>query len=249
MPVHEPSRRATAEAIGTAVLVATVVGSGIMATRLTQDVALQLLVNAVATVAALAVLIWSLGPISGAHFNPAVTLVALARKEIGAGEAARYVVAQIVGGLAGTALGNLMFDLPAWHASTKVRSSASLWLGEIVATAGLLSLCLLYTSSQERHHRARLHHSAVCRVGASAAAAATATPAAGGGRAGCVAGRAGGRGGGGHRGESEVDASGRVRGAVHSPGELQEPTAGRVGASGDGDAVDEGCLLYTSRCV
>ena len=69
MPVHEPSRRATAEAIGTAVLVATVVGSGIMATRLTQDVALQLLVNAVATVAALAVLIWSLGPISGAHFN------------------------------------------------------------------------------------------------------------------------------------------------------------------------------------
>ena len=140
MPVHEPSRRATAEAIGTAVLVATVVGSGIMATRLTQDVALQLLVNAVATVAALAVLIWSLGPISGAHFNPAVTLVALARKEIGAGEAARYVVAQIVGGLAGTALGNLMFDLPAWHASTKVRSSASLWLGEIVATAGLLSL-------------------------------------------------------------------------------------------------------------
>lgn len=138
--LHEPSRRATAEAIGTAVLVATVVGSGIMATRLTQDIAVQLLVNALATVAALAVLIWALGPISGAHFNPVVTLVALSRREIRAAEAARYVAAQIVGGLAGTALGNLMFDLPAWHASTKVRSSASLWLGEVVATAGLISL-------------------------------------------------------------------------------------------------------------
>lgn len=140
MHLHEPSRRATAEAIGTAVLVATVVGSGIMATRLTQDIAVQLLVNALATVAALAVLIWALGPISGAHFNPVVTLVALSRREIRAAEAARYVAAQIVGGLAGTALGNLMFDLPAWHASTKVRSSASLWLGEVVATAGLLAL-------------------------------------------------------------------------------------------------------------
>ena len=134
------SRRAIAEAIGTGGLVATVVGSGIMATRLTQDVALQLLVNALATVAALAVLIWALGPISGAHFNPVVTLVAVVRREIGAAEAARYVLAQIVGGLAGTAVGNLMFDLPAWQASAKVRSSPSLWLGEVIATAGLLAL-------------------------------------------------------------------------------------------------------------
>jgi arsenate reductase len=111
-----------------------------MATRLTQDVAVQLLVNALATIAALAVLIWALGPISGAHFNPAVTLVALVRRELGAAEACRYVIAQIVGGLAGTAVGNLMFDLPAWQASMKVRSSPSLWLGEVVATAGLLSL-------------------------------------------------------------------------------------------------------------
>jgi arsenate reductase len=134
------TRRALAEALGTGALVATVVGSGIMATRLTQDVAVQLLVNALATVAALAVLIWALGPISGAHFNPAVTLVALVRREIGAAEAGRYVTAQLVGGLVGTAVGNLMFELPPWHASTKVRSSPGLWLGEIVATAGLLSL-------------------------------------------------------------------------------------------------------------
>ncbi len=140
MHVHEPSRRATAEAIGTAALVATVVGSGIMATRLTDDVAVQLLVNALATVAALAVLIWALGPISGAHFNPVVTLVALVRREVGPAEAGRYVVAQIIGGLAGTALGNLMFELPAWHASGHVRATPNLWLGEIVATAGLLSL-------------------------------------------------------------------------------------------------------------
>ncbi len=140
MHVHEPSRRASAEAIGTAALVATVVGSGIMATRLSGDVGVQLLINALATVAALAVLIWALGPISGAHFNPVVTLVAVVRREIAVAEAARYVAAQIVGGLAGTALGNLMFELPAWHASGKVRATPNLWLGEVVATAGLLSL-------------------------------------------------------------------------------------------------------------
>lgn len=133
-------RRAAAELIGTAGLVMTVVGSGIMATRLTGDVAVQLLVNALATVCALAVLIWALGPISGAHLNPVVTLVAAARREMNAGEAVRCVLAQCLGGLAGTAIGNLMFELPAWHAATRTRSSAGLWLGEIVATAGLISL-------------------------------------------------------------------------------------------------------------
>ena len=147
MTVNEAARRASAEGIGTAALVAAVVGSGIMATRLTDDVAVQLLVNALATVAALAVLIWSLGPISGAHFNPVVTLVAVLRGEIPWAEAGRYALAQVAGGLVGTAVGNLMFELPAWHSSAKVRTSPSLWLGEIVATAGLLSLIGALTRS------------------------------------------------------------------------------------------------------
>lgn len=141
------ARRATAEGIGTGALVATVVGSGIMATDLSRDAGVQLLVNALATVAALAVLIWSLGPVSGAHFNPAVTLVAATRREIAWGEAAAYLVAQVAGGLCGTAVGNLMFQHPAWEASTRVRSGGHLWLGEIVATAGLLALVGALTRS------------------------------------------------------------------------------------------------------
>ena len=140
MHVNESSRRATAEGIGTGALVAAVVGSGIMATTLTTDVALQLLVNALATVAALAVLIWSLGPISGAHFNPAVTLVAALRREISPGEAGRYVGAQVIGALAGTAVADLMYRLPPWQASTHARNTPNLWLGEVVATAGLIAL-------------------------------------------------------------------------------------------------------------
>jgi glycerol uptake facilitator-like aquaporin len=134
------ARRATAEGIGTAVLVAAVVGSGIMATRLTPDVGLQLVINALSTVAALAVLIWSLGPISGAHFNPCVSLVAAIRAEMGWLETTLYAVAQIVGGLAGCVVANLMFDLPAIEASRHARGGAGQWLGEVVATAGLLAL-------------------------------------------------------------------------------------------------------------
>src|SRR3954464_9499254 len=104
-------RRALAEFLGTAVLVAAVVGSGVMAVRLSPDLGVQLLINALATVAALGVLICVLGPVSGAHFNPAVTLVALARRELGAAEGGRYVAAQLLGALAGAALGNLMFGM------------------------------------------------------------------------------------------------------------------------------------------
>jgi arsenate reductase len=109
-----------------------------MATNLTDDVALQLLVNALATVAALGVLIATLGPVSGAHFNPVVTLVEAARRDITPAEAAGYVLGQLVGGLVGTAVANLMFGLPAWHASDRARTGPGLWLGEVVATAGLL---------------------------------------------------------------------------------------------------------------
>jgi glycerol uptake facilitator-like aquaporin len=132
------ARRLAAEALGTGVLVATVIGSGIMATRLTSDTALQLLINALATVAALGVLIATLGPVSGAHFNPVVTLAEALRRDMRAREAGGYVVVQCAGGLAGAGLANVMFGLPVWQASTHQRSGPSLWLGEVVATAGLL---------------------------------------------------------------------------------------------------------------
>jgi len=131
-------RRCGAEALGTGVLVAAVIGSGIMATNLTDDVAVQLLVNALATVAALGVGIAVLGPISGAQFNPLVTLVELARRDLKPGEAGGYLVAQLIGALAGAGLANLMFGLPIWAASTDHRSGWGVWLGEFVATAGLL---------------------------------------------------------------------------------------------------------------
>jgi glycerol uptake facilitator-like aquaporin len=131
-------RRLFAEFLGTALLAAMVVGSGIMATNLTHDAAVQLLINALATAVGLGLLICALGPVSGAHFNPAVSLVALAKREMPAGESLGYIVAQIVGAISGATLANVMFSLPAWSASTHSRSGSGLWIGEIVATAGLL---------------------------------------------------------------------------------------------------------------
>jgi glycerol uptake facilitator-like aquaporin len=131
-------RRYAAETLGTGLLVATVVGSGIMGTSLTDDLGLALLVNAVSTVLALGVLIWTLGPISGAHFNPAVTLVATLRREMPAREGGSYLISQVVGATLGVALANLMFDLPAWQLSTTDRAATGTLLGEVVATAGLV---------------------------------------------------------------------------------------------------------------
>ncbi|MFI1396077.1 aquaporin [Streptomyces sp. NPDC020681] len=137
--------RATAELVGTAALVAVVVGSGIQATDLTQDVGLQLLANSLATVFGLGVLIVLLGPVSGAHFNPAVTLAEwwTARRG-GAGvttrEAAVYVPSQIVGAIAGAVLADAMFGEPLVKWSTHDRSAGHLLLGEVVATAGLILL-------------------------------------------------------------------------------------------------------------
>jgi len=132
------TRRLFAEFLGTALLVAAVVGSGIMGQRLSDDLAVILLVNALSTIAALGVLIWILGPISGAHFNPCVTGVELARREISLPLGAAYIGVQIIGGLAGVALANVMFGLMAWQPSTNIRSGPGIWLGEVVATAGLL---------------------------------------------------------------------------------------------------------------
>jgi glycerol uptake facilitator-like aquaporin len=137
-------RRALAEFTGTGLLVTVVVGSGIMAVRLSPGAAgLDLLENSLATVAGLAVIIAVLAPVSGAHLNPAVSAVdwALGRRS-GAGlpgrDAAVYVAAQLAGGIGGAALANLMFALPAVTASATARSSPRLWLGEVVATAGLI---------------------------------------------------------------------------------------------------------------
>lgn len=137
------SRRLTAEAVGTALLVAIVVGSGVAAQRLSPgDVGLQLLENSVATGAGLVALIIAFGPVSGAHFNPVVTLADRLFGGLPTGEAVGYVVAQVVGGCAGAIVANLMFDVDAVTFSSTDRSSSGLWLGEVVATFGLLVVVL-----------------------------------------------------------------------------------------------------------
>jgi len=135
-------RRLAAEALGTGILVATVVGSGIMAETLTKDVALALLCNTLPTGAILVVLITVLGPISGAHFNPAVTLVFTGKRELPVNEAVLYAVAQIAGGIAGTMAAHLMFGLPLLDFSTKVRTGGPQWFAEAVAAFGLVATIL-----------------------------------------------------------------------------------------------------------
>jgi glycerol uptake facilitator-like aquaporin len=133
------SRRLVAEGLGTLILVATVVGSGIMAERLSGgNQAIALLGNTIPTGAILVVIITILGPVSGAHFNPAVTLVLAARREMPWSEVAPYIVVQCVGGIAGTALAHLMFDLAPFAIGTTVRSGPSQWLAEAVATFTLV---------------------------------------------------------------------------------------------------------------
>jgi glycerol uptake facilitator-like aquaporin len=138
------ARRVSAEFVGTALLVTTVVGSGIMAARLSPDVGVQLLANSTATVFGLAVLITVFGPVSGAHFNPVVSaadwwLGRRNRDGLPGAEVAAYAVSQTVGAIGGALLANAMFDIPAGLATT-ARSSSNLWLGEVVAAAGLVLL-------------------------------------------------------------------------------------------------------------
>ena len=144
MSTFSPSRRIAAEALGTLLLVTTVVGSGIMAQSLAGGtVALALLGNTVATGAALVVLITLLGPISGAHFNPVVTLVMAWKRELPAALAWRYAAAQVVGGVLGTWLAHAMFAQPILQLATTARSGPAQWLAEVVATFGLLLTILL----------------------------------------------------------------------------------------------------------
>jgi len=135
-------RRLTAEALGTALLVATVVGSGIMAESLTRDVALALLGNTLPTGAILVVLITILGPISGAHFNPAVTLIFALKRELTPRDALLYIVVQIAGGIVGTMMAHAMFALPLLDASLKMRTGGAQWLAESVAAFGLVATIL-----------------------------------------------------------------------------------------------------------
>lgn len=134
-------RRLAAEALGTGLLLATVIGSGIMGERLAEgNVALALLANSLATGCMLAVLIVILGPVSGAHFNPAVTLALASRSQHHWREVAPYLLAQILGAFAGVAAAHLMFQEPLFLAATHVRSGAAQWWSEFVATFGLLSV-------------------------------------------------------------------------------------------------------------
>ena len=134
----EVLRKAFAELLGTMLLVATVVGSGIAAQRLSpDDTGLQLLENSVVTGAALVALILALGPVSAA-FNPVITLVERALGAVTTAEAGAYIAAQLVGGCAGAVLANLMFELPAVELSSHDRTGSGLWLGEVVATFGLV---------------------------------------------------------------------------------------------------------------
>lgn len=135
-------RRIAAEFLGTLLLVATVVGSGVMAERLTHDVALQLLANTLPTGAILVVVITIFGPLSGAHFNPAVSLVFMTRGDLRRRETALYVLAQVAGGLAGTMVAHLMFGMPLLDFSAKLRTGGPQWFSEAVAAFGLVVVIL-----------------------------------------------------------------------------------------------------------
>lgn len=141
------AQRGVAECLGTAFLLAGVVGSGIMAAKLAGgNGALALLCNTLPTGAILTVLILTFGPISGAHFNPAVSIALALRRELPASVAAIYIAVQVIGGIVGVWTAHLMFELPLWQVSVTVRSGPSQWLAEFVATFGLL-LTILGTRS------------------------------------------------------------------------------------------------------
>jgi len=143
--------RLSSEFLGTAVLVMAVVGSGLMGEQLSPDQGVVILINQIATMLALGVLVALLMPISGAHINPAVTLAMAARRTIPLREAASYVVLQLLGGVLGTVLAHLMFGLPPLQVSDNVRITPGSFLGEVIATAGLLAVIVMALAQQRAH--------------------------------------------------------------------------------------------------
>ena len=144
-------RKWLAEYIGTATLVCVVVGSGIMGTNLSKDSGVALLINAFSTIFALALLILIIEPISGAHFNPAVSLVQVLRHEMNAVEFLSFISAQIAGAISGAIIANVMFDLEAIQISTNERVSTGTLVGEVIATAGLITVIfVLVVRSQDK---------------------------------------------------------------------------------------------------
>jgi glycerol uptake facilitator-like aquaporin len=141
--------KAVAEFSGTALLVTVVVGSGIMGTNLSDDLGVALIINAFSTIFALALLILTIGPISGAHFNPAVSLVQLFSRQQPLSETLTYIAAQTAGAISGAILANAMFDLPAIQFSTHDRVSSGMLIGEVVATAGLVALIGILASRDQ----------------------------------------------------------------------------------------------------
>src|SRR6476469_8707205 len=142
MSGYDMPRRLVAEALGTALLVTTVVGSGIMAETLTKDTALALLGNTLPTGAIRVVLITILGPISGAHFNPAVSMIFALKRELTGRAAALYIGAQVLGGMFWTMIAHGMFALPLLDASMKARTGGAQWFAEAVAAFGLVATIL-----------------------------------------------------------------------------------------------------------
>lgn len=150
MSTYSATQRLSAEFVGTAFLLATVIGSGIMAERLAGgNVAIALLGNTIPTGAILVVLITMLGPISGAHFNPAVTLVFALKSAISARESVCFVLAQIAGGLLGVWVAHLMFDEAIWQFSQTIRTGRSQWFAEGVAAFGLIMTILATLKAKE----------------------------------------------------------------------------------------------------
>jgi len=146
------TRKLLTEFGGTAALVLIVVGSGIMGTNLSDDAGIALIINALSTVFGLALLILTLGPISGAHFNPAVSLVMYATKNLSLKETLAYIPAQIGGAIAGALLANLTFDLPVLQFSDNARVTTGTLVAEVIATAGLLAVIQVFAARKNANH-------------------------------------------------------------------------------------------------